>query len=96
MKLTVHPAASPLTGRVTPPGDKSVSHRAAIFGGLAEGTTHIEGFLEAEDTLATLAASGAAAVRAASDDVTIHESHYSRSIQFFFKCGRSSFRDFQF
>jgi len=56
MKLTVHPAASPLAGRVTPPGDKSVSHRAAIFGGLAEGTTHIEGFLDAEDTLATLGA----------------------------------------
>ena len=56
LKLIVQPAASPLAGRVTPPGDKSVSHRAAIFGGLARGTTRIEGFLEAEDTLATLAA----------------------------------------
>jgi len=56
MQLTVHPAASPLSGRVVPPGDKSVSHRAVIFGGLAAGTTRIEGFLEAEDTLATLGA----------------------------------------
>ena len=67
MKLTVHPAASPLTGRVTPPGDKSVSHRAAIFGGLAEGTTHIEGFLEAEDTLATLAAMSSLGARVTRD-----------------------------
>lgn len=50
----MHPAARALAGRVTPPGDKSVSHRSAILGGLATGTTHIEGFLEAEDTLATL------------------------------------------
>ncbi|MEX2498583.1 MAG: 3-phosphoshikimate 1-carboxyvinyltransferase [Wenzhouxiangellaceae bacterium] len=56
MKLIVQPAAAPLAGRITPPGDKSVSHRAAIFGGLAHGTTTIEGFLAAEDTLATLAA----------------------------------------
>ncbi|MFO7762335.1 MAG: 3-phosphoshikimate 1-carboxyvinyltransferase [Wenzhouxiangellaceae bacterium] len=56
MKLIVKPAASPLAGRVSPPGDKSVSHRAAIFGGLAHGTTRIEGFLTAEDTLATLSA----------------------------------------
>lgn len=56
MKLTVNPATSPLSGRVTPPGDKSVSHRAAIFGGLARGTTRIDGFLVAEDTLATLGA----------------------------------------
>lgn len=56
MKLIVQPAAAPLAGRITPPGDKSVSHRAAIFGGLAHGTTTIEGFLTAEDTLATLEA----------------------------------------
>jgi len=38
------------------PGDKSISHRAAIFGGLAEGVTSIKGFLPSEDCLATLAA----------------------------------------
>lgn len=56
MKLRVRPASKPLSGIVAPPGDKSVSHRAAIFGGLADGTTRIDGFLEAEDTVATLTA----------------------------------------
>ncbi len=36
------------------PGDKSISHRAALLGALAEGTTSIDGFLESEDTVATL------------------------------------------
>ncbi len=54
--LTVQPSTQPLTGAIRPPGDKSISHRAAILGGLAEGTTEIRGFLEAEDTLASLAA----------------------------------------
>ena len=43
-------------GEVIIPGDKSVSHRAVLFGGIAEGTTEIEGFLESEDCLATLGA----------------------------------------
>jgi 3-phosphoshikimate 1-carboxyvinyltransferase len=37
-----------------PPGDKSISHRAAILGLLARGTTEIENFLEADDCLRTL------------------------------------------
>ncbi len=45
-----------LRGRIRPPGDKSISHRALMFGALAEGETRVEGFLEGEDTLATLAA----------------------------------------
>lgn len=56
MKLRVRPARNPLRGRYRPPGDKSVSHRAAILGGLADGETRISGFLEAADTRATLAA----------------------------------------
>jgi 3-phosphoshikimate 1-carboxyvinyltransferase len=43
-------------GEVTVPGDKSISHRAVLLGGIAEGTTEVEGFLESEDCLATLAA----------------------------------------
>ncbi|MBZ4039950.1 3-phosphoshikimate 1-carboxyvinyltransferase [Novilysobacter selenitireducens] len=43
----------PLQGEVRVPGDKSVSHRAVMLGALAEGTTHIHGFLEGEDTRAT-------------------------------------------
>ena len=45
-----------LRGRVRVPGDKSISHRVLMLGAIAEGVTEVEGFLEAEDTLATLAA----------------------------------------
>lgn len=45
-----------LTGTVRLPGDKSISHRAIMLGSLAEGITRIEGFLESEDSLATLQA----------------------------------------
>jgi 3-phosphoshikimate 1-carboxyvinyltransferase len=45
--------ASPLTGRVRVPGDKSISHRALMFGALATGTTRISGLLEGEDVLNT-------------------------------------------
>lgn len=44
---------SPLRGELTPPADKSISHRALLFGGLAIGQTEIENLLEAEDCLAT-------------------------------------------
>jgi len=43
-------------GEVTVPGDKSVSHRSVLFGGIAEGTTEVDNFLESEDCLATLGA----------------------------------------
>lgn len=45
--------APPLRGRIKVPGDKSISHRALIFGALATGTTRIEGLLEAEDVINT-------------------------------------------
>jgi 3-phosphoshikimate 1-carboxyvinyltransferase len=45
-----------VAGDVVVPGDKSVSHRALMLGGIAEGTTEIEGFLASEDCLATLGA----------------------------------------
>lgn len=49
--------ASPnLNGDISIPGDKSMSHRALIFGGLAEGTTVINGLLESADVLHTAAA----------------------------------------
>ena len=44
-----------LTGRLRVPGDKSISHRAIMFGALADGSTRIDGFLEGEDTRATAA-----------------------------------------
>src|SRR5690606_12984760 len=46
----------PLRGAVRAPGDKSISHRALIFGALAQGTTEVEGLLEGDDVLRTAAA----------------------------------------
>ena len=48
-------AGGRLSGRVTVPGDKSISHRALLFGAIAEGTTTIEGLLPAEDPISTAA-----------------------------------------
>jgi 3-phosphoshikimate 1-carboxyvinyltransferase len=45
--------AGPLQGRVRVPGDKSISHRALIFGALAVGETRISGLLEGDDVLNT-------------------------------------------
>lgn len=53
MKKSVTPAES-LSGVVSVPGDKSISHRAVMLGALAEGTTEIEGFLTSRDCLHTL------------------------------------------
>ncbi|MGB5133633.1 MAG: 3-phosphoshikimate 1-carboxyvinyltransferase [Prochlorococcaceae cyanobacterium] len=44
-----------LKGTVRVPGDKSISHRALLFGAIAEGETRIEGLLPAEDPLSTAA-----------------------------------------
>lgn len=49
-------ARGPLSGEMTVPGDKSISHRALMFSALAVGTSRIEGLLEGEDVLATAAA----------------------------------------
>lgn len=62
-----------LTGRLKVPGDKSISHRALIFGALARGETRITGLLESEDVINTAKAMAAfgAAVRK-NDDGTWH------------------------
>jgi len=44
-----------LRGMLTVPGDKSISHRAVMFGSLAKGTTRISHFLEGADCLSTIA-----------------------------------------
>jgi 3-phosphoshikimate 1-carboxyvinyltransferase len=51
--LVVHPGPR-LRGTLHVPGDKSISHRAALLGALAHGVTTVEGFLRADDCLATL------------------------------------------
>ncbi|GAC1341139.1 MAG: 3-phosphoshikimate 1-carboxyvinyltransferase [Acetobacteraceae bacterium] len=57
--------ATPLRGTLEVPGDKSISHRALMFAGLAVGESRIEGLLEGEDVLRT-----AAAMRALGAEVT--------------------------
>lgn len=61
MDAAAHPLVArrptgPLTGRIVVPGDKSISHRALMFGALAVGETRITGLLEGEDVLRTAAA----------------------------------------
>jgi 3-phosphoshikimate 1-carboxyvinyltransferase len=53
-----------LSGTLRVPGDKSISHRAVMLGALADGETTVEGLLEGEDVLATLAAFRAMGVEA--------------------------------
>ena len=56
-KITFHvQKGGSLNGEARVAGDKSMSHRSIMLGSLAEGTTHVTGFLEAEDALATLQA----------------------------------------
>jgi 3-phosphoshikimate 1-carboxyvinyltransferase len=68
VKLIARPVAR-LSGRARAPGDKSVSHRALMFGALALGETTVSGLLEGEDVLST-----AAALRALGAEV-VHEKH---------------------
>lgn len=44
-----------LRGKITVPGDKSVSHRSIMFGGIAKGRTTVSGFLLGDDCLNTIA-----------------------------------------
>ena len=56
MKQQTIASSGPLRGEITVPGDKSISHRSIMLGSLASGTTLVHGFLEGEDSLATLRA----------------------------------------
>ncbi|MGB2691094.1 MAG: 3-phosphoshikimate 1-carboxyvinyltransferase [Thermodesulfobacteriota bacterium] len=46
-------SSKPLNGEITPPGDKSISHRSLMLGSLATGTTLVRDFLISDDTLST-------------------------------------------
>ena len=72
-----HYLVQPVTdvaGAIRVPGDKSISHRALMLGGIAEGITEVRGFLESEDCLATMQAMRALGVRVDRDgsDVRVH------------------------
>ncbi len=56
MKLLVRPQKTPLTGTITVPGDKSISHRAVMLAAIADGRSTIRNWLPAGDTIATLEA----------------------------------------
>ncbi len=54
-RVTIQPGSG-LHGELSPPGDKSVSHRSVMIGAIAEGVTEIENFLHGEDCIATIRA----------------------------------------
>ncbi len=56
MRFTVEPATRPLKGRVTVPGDKSISHRAVLFSAMAEGVSHVVGVVDADDVRSSIEA----------------------------------------
>ncbi len=63
--------AAGLSGRVKVPGDKSMSHRALMFGAIAIGGTTIKGLLEAEDVVNTAKAMTALGAEAYRDDAGV-------------------------
>lgn len=71
MKLT---RINGLQGELSIPGDKSISHRAVMFGALAKGTTHISNFLSGADCLATIDCFRKMGVKIEQNgtDVTVH------------------------
>lgn len=63
-----------LRGEITVPGDKSISHRGIMLGSLAEGDTHLHGFLEGADCLSSIACFQKMGIEIERDgsNVTIH------------------------
>jgi 3-phosphoshikimate 1-carboxyvinyltransferase len=73
--LVVHPVTRALTGSVPVPSDKSIGHRAVLFGALASGTSKITSFSRGEDNVSTahaLAAMGVKIVDAGPSELTVH------------------------
>jgi len=62
--------SSRVEGLISVPGDKSVSHRALMLGAIAQGTSHVTGFLPGEDCLATMAAVRAMGIEVVQHDAT--------------------------
>ena len=64
--------SAPLTGTITAPGDKSMSHRAVILGAIAQGITTVDGLLEGADILSTIGA-----MRAFGATITRHDNGHN-------------------
>ncbi|MRR11404.1 3-phosphoshikimate 1-carboxyvinyltransferase, partial [bacterium] len=56
MEVRISPAEAGLHGEISVPSDKSISHRAVLFAGMAEGTSLVSGILDSADVRATLSA----------------------------------------
>jgi 3-phosphoshikimate 1-carboxyvinyltransferase len=73
--LVVHPATGPLVGSVPVPSDKSIGHRALLFGALCVGHTHVTGFSHGEDNVSTanaLRAMGVAIEEPGPGELVVH------------------------
>lgn len=71
MSLTIAPATRGLRGRLSVPSDKSIAHRALLFGAIARGTTTVAGFQGGRDNRATLAVCRALGVDIAEQGETL-------------------------
>jgi len=70
LSILVVRSGAPLLGKTTVPGDKSLSHRALILGAIAQGSSRVQGFLPAEDCLATVKCLEALGIRIEQEDKT--------------------------
>ncbi len=73
--------AERVVGDINVPGDKSVSHRSIMFGALAQGVTHITGFLPGQDCLATMNAFKAMGIRIEGPDEHNQVVVYGKGLQ---------------
>jgi len=88
--LTCH-RRGPLRGAIEVPGDKSISHRAILFGALASGETRVTGLLDAEDVHATRRAVArlGATVRQEGGEVVVTPAEILREPDDVIDCGNS-------
>jgi 3-phosphoshikimate 1-carboxyvinyltransferase len=70
--MTRFEPGGPLQGELRPPPDKSVTHRAALIGAMAEGPTRVMGYLDSEDTRSTLRAVAAVGAEVREGDPDDH------------------------
>jgi 3-phosphoshikimate 1-carboxyvinyltransferase len=91
MNRLVSSGGGPLRGTMAVPGDKSISHRALIFGGMAQGESRITGLLEGQDVLDTaraVAALGAEVERTGTGEWRVRGAEW-RSPKAVIDCGNS-------
>lgn len=87
--------ASGLSGEVIIPGDKSISHRAVMFGALGEGLTEVTHFLQGADCLSTISCFRRMGIpiRNEGDRVLGGRQRASRPVRSFPDAGRGQQRD---